>query len=459
MDSDRFILLALGALVVTGLYASGMLSSLFSSSSSYSGETFEATGFTVADGQRCGTHIDCSDQSWCGWSNAGYNMCKRKMASGEYCADAHECQSGNCAPIPGNAYVKQCAAAQAPPPSPPPAQQQAAPARAQQPAAPPRSNLRVNEFCNANNECQSGYCDTARPGGTAGLGRCGTPPSRNMRVSGEFCTADNDCKAPYLCRPMRRTEQNTDACMNIGLASDMCRANNDCLSGECTNKDARGIGACKAPAVKTTRPSMIADFGKPIERNNPMYGRISGNTENKMLYGAGAATFPQQGTGNYYHALSLPGVDNLDEFYKNGACTQFGLTKKNAQFCEYSAGNVKKTVGRYAVVGFPKQLVAAKSIEVDVKRDMSGYASQNGDTGFHIFYLTSDGMKWAKYCVFEVGAVATMDSRRASKKTSMTCTAELANNPAVHMVMIARANSGKDKPTPFVSDVRVKHLG
>ncbi len=411
------------------------------------------TGFTVADGQRCSTHTDCSDQSWCGWSNAGYNMCKRKVVNGEYCSDARECQSGNCAPMEGNRQVKVCAVTQSPPP--PPAQQAVPP----QQAPPARSNLRANEFCNANNECQSGYCDTARPGGTAGRGRCGTPPGRNMRVSGEFCTADNDCRAPYICRPLRlpQGDRNTDACMNKGAGtSDMCKNNDDCVSNECINKNAQGFGICKNPAVKTTRPSMVADFGKPIERNNPLYGHIPGN---KMLTGAGAATFPQREIGNFYHALSLPWVDKIDDYYRNGACTQFGLTKKNAQFCEYSVGNRKKTVGRYAVVGFPGRLEGVKSIEVDVKRDMSGYASQSGDVGFHIFYFTPDSMKWAKYCVFKVGAVKTMDSRKASKKTSMTCTAELANNPTVLMVMIARANSGRDKPTPFVSDVRVKHLG
>ncbi|HIG95584.1 TPA: hypothetical protein HA249_01690 [Candidatus Woesearchaeota archaeon] len=106
-----------------------------------------------------------------------------------------------------------------------------------------RSNLGANEYCDTNNECRSGYCDTTRsPGAGIANGRCGVPPGRNMRGSGSFCTADNDCTQPYICRP---TGAARDVCTAKGTGtSDKCRDNTDCTSNSCTQKNAQGVGTC-----------------------------------------------------------------------------------------------------------------------------------------------------------------------------------------------------------------------
>lgn len=163
-------------------------------------------------------------------------------------------------------------------------------------------------------------------------------------------------------------------------------------------------------------------------------------------------TWPTQQGSNPNSELALPFFPRFGAAVGNAAVycnSRFRLSPKNIDFCQFNqTGNRgTKTVGRFAVMGMPNAWQSAtsgvRSIAVDVSKIANSGA---GDVGFHVFYtpFPSPGdWEWAQYCVLP------------ANQASMTCTKNFATPVNVGKVMVSRANFGADRPTPYVTDVRL----
>lgn len=168
-------------------------------------------------------------------------------------------------------------------------------------------------------------------------------------------------------------------------------------------------------------------------------------------------TWPSQAGQNPNHELALPFFSRFGARVGNAAvyCTnRFRLSPTNINFCQFNqTGNRgTKTVGKFVVMGMPnawqRTTSGVRSIAVDVSKIAN---SGTGDVGFHIFYSSFptpgepelNSWNWAQYCVL------------SANQASMTCTKNFATPVNVGKVMVSRANFGADRPTPYVTDVRL----